>query len=192
MKKNIKKGIFILGIIVLMSIFAWQFIKINNLSRNANLPPSPWLDSFYDAGNDDSLFGGYVSAKGTWESNLKLAYPYNINQIDCWKKWEYCFVAEAYTTGYERNNMINTDINYLEIESWDSYKIIAKNTGMCAETILTIDRTSEKITEITTPINTETDGCKSGAKLLGEIEVQTNVLIDGSKKWIDEFISHKK
>jgi len=175
-------------ILVLLAVTVWLFLERRILLQKVNLPPAPWAYSYYDAGNGE--IGGYISAKGTWESNIKLAYPWNVNQVDCWKRWNTCIVAQAYTTGKNgigRINLINSDLSYYDIESWDMNKVIAKNTALCAETVLTIDRTQKKMTTITTPINSDTEGCKSGADLLGEVEVETNILIDGSKKWLSTF-----
>jgi hypothetical protein len=191
MKKFIKRNIIYIGIFILIATVIYQYIEIKKLNDTANNPPLPYLYNFYDAG-DGGVIGNYVSARGTWESNLKLAYPYDMSQVDCWKQWENCIVADAYTTGNKSIggiNMINANMYYYEIESWDDYKIIAKNSAMCAETVLTVDRTSKKITTITTPINSETEGCNE--KLIGEVEVQTNVLADGSKKWMNNFADRK-
>lgn len=180
MKHFIKVGSIILILVILVGVIVWQFQAVKFLSKRIYFPPSPSSYYYDDAGN--GKFGGSVSAKGTWQSNLELTYPYNINEVNCWRKWNSCIVAQAYITGVEgilQTNVLNTDVIYFEIESWDNNKIVARNFPEAyAETILTVDRTLEKITTITTSVYTG--------------EVQTNILVDGSEKWRNEFISNKE
>jgi peptidoglycan hydrolase-like protein with peptidoglycan-binding domain len=121
----------------------------------------------------------FVSAKGTWVmENDKIAYPYNVSEISCYRELRYCFEATADMIATAQM----TSHGFLwPVAQWDDVEVISKadDSGVCSRTTLHLNRATKSVTKLTTPKINE-GVCKDNKEILSK-------LVDGNEVWSQRF-----
>lgn len=99
-----------------------------------------------------------VNAEGVWMSEADLANDVNAVEIDCWKEWNTCVIAQgdlvAYTSGVPT---LSGAVDYYEITKWDLDEIKAKSGTAfgCFEYELTLDRIHQTVSSVRKKIDNQ-------------------------------------
>ncbi|MDO9027971.1 MAG: hypothetical protein Q7U68_03825 [Candidatus Roizmanbacteria bacterium] len=170
MKLFNNKSLIIILILLILGL-VYYIYKISNLTKIITLPPY----TFYDSAKEGS--DGLVTAEGSWIStNSDLAFPLSTMNIECWKKYGNCWIADATIFKY---NYLSSGLNLKEIKYWNNDFIETKPSIpllKCVEETYRIDRRSETVTYIRKTINQE-GLCEGYSK-----EPITAILDDGLKR----------
>lgn len=134
-------------VIVLVVIILGEVWLIRNAAKH---PVSLGLYSFVDSGD-------YISVQGTWTSNIKLAGPLQVTQLDCWREWNHCIEARAQIL-YGNLNVITV---YWEIKNWGVEELTFKDIdhSLCKVQSLHVDRKSKIVTATNALKRPKLDSC---------------------------------
>lgn len=124
----------------------------------------------YTGGFGDALtiirIQGYLQVKGTWIlEDENIAYPINTSKITCDRTRRECEVTQAEVIvpaidDSDDSYMLNVDSNTYSVVSWDASEVVARDSGTCRTSILTINSNSKEVFEVTR--NNETKECREG------------------------------
>jgi hypothetical protein len=134
-------------VIALIAIILGEAWFIRNAAKH---PVSLGIYNFYDGGN-------YISAQGTWTSNIKLAAPLQVTKLDCWRQWNHCIEATAQILdGY-----LHVNTSYWEIRNWGAEELTFKDNdlSLCKVESLRVDRKSKIVTATNAPKRPKPDSC---------------------------------
>lgn len=112
------------------------------------------------------IYEGYISVEGTWTLvDDVIAYPINTSKIVCVRDDKECQVSQAYVTvpSIEDDSdsySLFLDTTTYRIVSWTKSEVIARDSGFCRTTLLTINSNSNEVLEVTR--NNETKECREG------------------------------
>lgn len=151
-----KKIAFALLIIVLFE--GWIIYKLNNTLNN--IEDKIILPSFYFSELDPKYTDDFFSAKGSWISDTKLAYPAQTTEITCYKNWGYCIENNA-QLGI--GNVLSVDSTLQPIDLWTKDLITTKPSESafgCVEYTSRIDRINKRVTSIRTTKNNKEGLCE--------------------------------
>lgn len=103
-----------------------------------------------------------------------VGYPVNTWNIRCVKTDMTCRVAEAKEIG--RRQLGEIDVDDWPVVSWTPTTIIAQSevgqSTSCARNTITINRQIKTVRYVSEPINSATDFCTKGRKLVGPTSVE--------------------
>lgn len=132
----------------------------------------------YASGLGDALtisrFQGYLQVEGTWIlEDDNIAYPINTSKITCDRTRRECEVIQADVVvpaidDSDDSYMVNVDSNTYSVVSWDAGEVVARDSGTCRTSILTINSNSAEVFAVTR--NNETKECREGYLTLPGLE----------------------
>lgn len=101
---------------------------------------------------------GYIHAEGSWViQGDESAYPMNVTDIDCWKEFRNCIIADAHVTtprdGDSGSSYVSVDTSYWEITSWSETRVVAEQSGLCRRNVLTVDEQAKQVFQVQTDLN---------------------------------------
>lgn len=157
------KSLIILSVIIIVALVIW----IQRLEKDVVIAPSGFNDFF--------VHNGYVSASGTWESNVKMAWPLHIVKLECFQDKNFCVEA----TASKSDNYVRVDTDYWDITDWgnDEIKVADNESSICASIHLRIDIKNKSVTKVASIKQPTTDECKSLEK--------EYPLVQTLKSWFD-------
>lgn len=127
-----------------------------------------WVSGFGDE-LSISRFEGYVKTEGTWIiEDDQIAYPVNRSEVICRRELGECLVTQAdvmvpQLDDSEDSYGLQIRSNTYSIVSWDADEVVARSSGRCRTTLLTINSNSREVFEVTR--NNETEACREGTIL---------------------------
>ena len=127
-------------ILVVAVLEGYYIYRTSDPSNFFLLPPYSFYDS-KESGSDD-----LVSASGSWiPSQTKLAFPVSTVNIECWREFGHCWIADATLT---EKDYISSGLNLEEIQYWNDDFIETKPSSPllgCVEEVYRLDRRSQTV-----------------------------------------------
>lgn len=134
---------------------AFYIYRSSSPSNTFLLPPY----HFYDSKDDSS--DGLVTASGSWiSSQTDLAFPVSTLNIECWKEFGHCWVADATIMD---NNYLSSGLTLKEIQYWNDDFIETKPSDPgagCVEETYRLDRRSKTASYTRRTVDNKTGFCE--------------------------------
>jgi hypothetical protein len=128
----------------------------------------------------------FVTVKGTWTrvgslggEGTALAFPLQTSRIDCEKLERRCIEARASVSG----NVLVSDIEEYEVDSWTADSIVFRNDGPCATEVYTVDLHTHAVSGAGHVTNEQSSSCAFGDRSEKSWKYQ---LTDGFKVYWDQ------
>lgn len=110
----------------------------------------------------------YAAAEGTWVlQGDEIAFPVNRSRIECWRTERICTVFTANLDVPSEREIgppaffLATDIDRFEIVSWRTNEVQASSSGICRESTLTLNWSTERVFQVVT------DFSRTGCAVVG-------------------------
>lgn len=130
---------------------------VSDLSNTVSLPMYSFYDSM-DNGKDV-----LVTAEGSWiSSQTDLAFPLSTLNIECWREYGYCWVADATVMKFG-SDILSSGLELYEIQYWNDDFIETKPSIPlmgCVEEFYRLDRRSKTVSYVRRTINNTTSMCE--------------------------------
>lgn len=128
----------------------------SKIESNVILPSFQYTDI---SKNYPEFEDNYITAKGSWVSDTKLANPLQTVELTCDNSLGYCeeVIGELFD-----NKLLTVSSTSYKIAVWTKDKIVTdpeSTAAGCVNYIITIDRKLEQVTSLRTSKNTKTTSC---------------------------------
>lgn len=164
-----KAALFVVGVVIGGFAVGWTLHQ----PSIGTVEAEPWAlpnFSYFEyklAGREDVFITGSLIGDDA-------AYKVNTWNIRCAKPDMTCRVADVEEIGRRQLGQINVDD--WTVTSWTPTKIIAQDTvgetSNCARSTIVINRPAKAVRFLSEPLNSGSDFCTKGRKLLGPTEVE--------------------
>ena len=121
----------------------------------------------------------YVAAKGTLSADW-IGYKNNTYSILCFPTE--CIVASAEQIGPRQVSSIDGPVVYPVIRWSENDEVVAQDDALCARITITLDRTSQTVLWVETPINQTTVACKSADNNIRKATLEPSLYWQRSKR----------
>jgi hypothetical protein len=114
----------------------------------------------------------YVAAKGTLSADW-IAFKNNTYSIVCLR--DECIVADVEQIGPKQINSIDGPLVY-PVKQWtDDGQVVAEDDAFCSRITITLDRKTETVLWVETPINQTTIACKNADNAIRKATLETSL-----------------
>lgn len=137
------KRLFWIILVVAILEGAWIYFS-SDLTRRINMAEY----TFTDSGGD------LVTATGSWISTSDIAFPLSTAEIDCWKDFGHCWMADATIMD---NEFLSVGMKLHEIAEWNDDYITTKPSQPllgCVEETYRFDRKRKVVTYTRSTVDT--------------------------------------
>jgi hypothetical protein len=114
----------------------------------------------------------YVAAKGTITADW-VGYKNNTYSILCFR--EECIVANVEQIGHNQLSSIDGPTTY-PVKQWsEDGQIVAQDDALCSRITITLDRLTETVLWVETPINQTAIACKNADNTIRKATLETSL-----------------
>ena len=121
----------------------------------------------------------YVAAKGTLTADW-IGYKNNTYSILCLPTD--CVVASVEQIGPKQVSSIDGPISYPVIHWTENDEVVAQDDALCARITITLDRKTETVLWVETPINQTTVACKNADNDIHKASLEASLYWQRSKR----------
>lgn len=143
------------GLLILVLLEAWLIYKLYKFEDRILLP------SFHFSELDPNFQDTFFTAKGSWISDTKLAFPAQTVELSCYKDFDYCIETQGTIA---EGNFLSVWNTLYPIDVWSKELITTKpdeSAAGCVEYTIKIDRINKRVTSLRTTKNNTKGLCEN-------------------------------